>query len=145
MARSLVAPVFQVYNNGALTATGAIGTVATLKLAESYLLTIFCSAVAGSGTLDLCAQTSWDNGTTWTNLPLRSAQVTAAGTTYIRWQPALGFGEAASGGAAALTGGALAANVPHNPAYFRLYGTIGGTSVTCIITIAMISRNDALA
>ena len=145
MARSLVAPVFKQIFNGTLTATGAIGTSTTLPLAESYLLIINTSAVAGSGTLDLVMQTSFDLGTTWNNLPIRSVQVTAASQQYIRWQPCLGFGEAASGGATAATGGTLAANVPHNPAYTRFFGTIGGTSVTAIITVVMITRNDAVA
>lgn len=123
-----------------LTASAALnGTDTYLPLAASYELFVSVTAVAGSGLLDLVVQTSPDGGTTWINLPLRTAQLSAAGQYVIKWQPGMGSGEAATGSAAAATGGALSQNCAHYPKYTRFFATIGGTSVTCGIWVLMVN------
>lgn len=122
-----------------VSASGALGTGTTLPLAASYELFVNVSAVAGSGTLDLVMQTSPDGGTTWFNQPIRTAQLAAQGQYVIKWQPAMGAGEAATGSATAATGGALSQNCASYPLYTRFFGTIGGTSVTCGIWVLMVN------
>lgn len=119
-------------------ATGAVGPT-TLPWAASYELLVNVESVAGAGTMDLVMQTSPDGGTTWVTLPIRTIQLTAAGQYFIRWQPGIGAGEAATGNAVALTGGALNQNVAHYPKYTRFYATIGGTSVTAGIWVLMVN------
>ena len=110
MPMSLQAPTTKVIvaPGTVLTTTGALnGTDTNLPLASSYELLVSVTAVAGSGLLDLVLQTSPDGGTTWINLPIRTAQIAAQGQYVIKWQPGMGSGEAATGSAAAATGGAL--------------------------------------
>lgn len=97
--------------NGATIAATGNSAAFTLPLADSYLLVLHATVV-GASSLDAVVQTTPDGGTTWLNLPLRFTQLTAAGDAYIRFQPTMGQGEAASAGVVAATGGALAANVP---------------------------------
>jgi hypothetical protein len=97
-------------NASTVTATG-FSAAFTLPMADSYGLFMNVTAQA-STTIDFVLQTSPDGGTTWLNLPLRFAQFTAAGQGYLRFQPTLGLGEAASGGTVAATGGVLALNTP---------------------------------
>jgi len=121
-----------------LSASGALnGTDTSLPMAASYELLISDTANAGSGLLDLVMQTSPDGGTTWINLPIRTAQLAAPGQYIIKWQPGMGAGEAATGSAGAATGGALSQNCMHYPKYTRFFATIGGTSVTVGIWVLM--------
>jgi hypothetical protein len=95
-----------------VTATGNSAAF-SLPLADSYAIFLVATAASGTTpTLDVVLQTSPDGGTTWLNLPLRFAQLTTAGQSFIRFQPTLGLGEAASAGVVAGTGGALALNTP---------------------------------
>lgn len=113
----------------ALAAT-ANSTAFTLPLADSYAVFINVTAASGTTpTLDIVLQTSPDGGTTWLNLPLRFAQLTATGQAYIRFQPTLGLGESATSGTVAATGGALAQNTPF----------IGGVSTTVLGNSAQIA------
>ena len=125
-----------------IAASGVVGTP-TLPWAASYELLVNVTAVAGSGTLDLVMQTSPDGGTTWINLPIRTAQLAAAGQYVISWQPGMGSGQAATGAAAAAVGGALSNNVTHYPLYPRFFATIGGTSVTAGIWVMMVNPSMA--
>jgi hypothetical protein len=114
------------------TATTSTYTSSTLdfKNAESY--TLFLSSGTGTGTsptLDWVVQTSFDDGTTWLNLPLRSAQITTGATvTTLIFRNGLGDNEVAVNQIVAATGGTLAKNCNFVPAKMRIVGTIGGTN-----------------
>lgn len=111
MAQQMIPSTAKVLLNAAtIAATGASGTF-SLPVADSYYLVLHATTV-GASSVDAVLQTSPDGGTTWLNLPLRFAQLTAAGDAYIRFQYTMGFGEVASAGSVANTGGALAANTP---------------------------------
>ncbi len=111
MAIQMIPNTVKVLLNAATIAATGNSATFTLPMADSYFLVLHATVV-GASSLDAVLQTSPDGGTTWVNLPLRFAQLTAAGDAYIRFQPTMGLGEAASAGTAADTGGALAANVP---------------------------------
>lgn len=121
MAQQMIPSVSKVLLNAAtIGATGA-STAFSLPVADSYLLVLHATTV-NSSSIDAVLQTSPDGGTTWLNLPLRFAQLTAAGDAYIRFQYTMGFGEAASAGSVANTGGALAQNTP-------FIGSVNSTSL----------------
>ncbi len=146
MPISLITPTTKVLvaPGTVLSASAAVnGTDTSLPWASSYELLVSVTAVAGSGLLDLVMQTSPDGGTTWINLPIRTAQLAAAGQYVIKWQPGIGTGEAATASAAAATGGVLSQNTSHYPKYTRFFATIGGTSVTCGIWVMMVNPSMA--
>lgn len=98
------------------TAVAATGFSApfTLPLVDS--LAIFINASAASGTtptLDAALQTTVDGGTTWITLPIKWTQLTGVGQAFVRFQPTMGLGEAASAGVSGLTGAAQAQNIPY--------------------------------
>lgn len=125
MSAQMIPNVTKVLVNAATVTVTGNSPSFTLPMADSYA--IFLNVTAASGTtptLDVVLQTSPDGGTTWLNLPLRFAQFTAVAQGYLRFQPTLGLGEAASGGTVAATGGVLALNTPF----------IGGQNTTALNT-----------
>ena len=122
-----VMPVVQTVTAAAATATSSAFSA---PLADVYTILINVTTATGtSPTCDVVFQGSYDKGTTYVNLPLRSAQMTAAGVHWFTFRRGLGWGEAAFNQAlVADTGGALAKNVVFDPEYMKFKYTIGGTS-----------------
>lgn len=140
MARNLQQPAFDtLVNSVAVTATGVSSTFA-LKMADTYTFYVVASSVTGtSPTLDIVYQSSYDNGTTFVNLPWRHTQLTAAATLVMTVRLGLGVGEVATEQAAAATGGTLAKPaVPPDVRKMRLSYTAGGTSpsFTLLVLVA---------
>lgn len=97
--------------------------------ADTYHLIIRNTAVTGtSPTLDAVLQTSFDDGTTYVNLPIRSTQCTAAGQIHWVFKMGLGGNEVALESPAADTGGTLAKNCIFDPRYMKIKFTIAGTN-----------------
>lgn len=121
---------------GAVTATGT-SSVMALPLADSYTIVFDVSSVTGtSPTLDIVMQCSYDKGTTYINMPLRSAQITAAGIHVNTLRRGLGWGEAATTQAGvADTGGAVNKNFVFDPDYVQFKYTIAGTSPSFTLKI----------
>ena len=95
----------------------------------SYSLVLDVATVTGtSPTMDVVLQTSWDNGTTFIDLPLRYTQVTAAVLRYLVFRNGLGMNEVALEQVAADTGGTLAKNCNFDPFNMKIKYTIGGTN-----------------
>jgi hypothetical protein len=122
-------------NAATIAATGNSATF-TLPMADSYLL-ILNATVVGASSIDAVVQMTPDAGTTWLSLPLRFAQVTAAGQTYLRFQPTMGLGEVATGGTVAATGGVLAQNVP-------FIGSVNSTALNTAQNIATLRLSITL-
>ena len=113
-------------------ATTSTYTSSTLDFGIGSSYTLYLSNGAGTGTsptLDWVVQTSYDKGTTWLNLPLRTAQITTAATvTTFVFRNGLGENEVAINQIVAATGGTLAKNSNFVPQYMRIVGTVGGTN-----------------
>lgn len=137
-------------NAATISATGNSAAF-TLPMADSYALFLNATAVASSS-IDAVLQTSYDGGTTWLSLPLRFAQLTAIGQTYLRFQPTMGLGESATGGTVAATGGVLAQNTPfigsvnstglntpQNIATLRLSITLGSAAANTYTLVAIMA------
>lgn len=118
-------------------AATATSTAANIGLADSYTLVINVTTVTGtSPTLDMVVQGSIDLGTTYANLPLRTAQITAAGVHYISFRNGLAQGEVGFNQAGvADTGGALTKDVVFDPRFIKVKSTIGGTNPAFTYTI----------
>jgi hypothetical protein len=114
----------------AAAAATATSSAINVGIADEYSILINCTAATGtSPTMDVVFQTSFDKGTTYANMPLRSAQLTAAGVHWFTFRRGCGWGEAAFNQAlVADTGGALAKNVVFDPQYVKFKYTIGGTN-----------------
>lgn len=102
----------------------------TAPLADSYQIHLKTGTGTGtSPTLDMVLQHTPDNGTTWLNAPIRSAQQTTTGLdTMFIFRTQLGENEVALNQAAAATGGTLAKNFIPTSQSWRLTFTIGGTN-----------------
>lgn len=120
-----------------ITAVSAAAATASatfsLPIADSYYLFIAVSAATGtSPTMDVCYETSVDGGTTYIDLPLRHAQITASSSTDggngICFRNGLGQSEVAVDQVTARTGGTLAKACCFDPAHMKVTYTIGGTS-----------------
>lgn len=123
-----------------LTVTAAAATASssnlTLPIGDCYALTVAVTAATGTTpTCDIVLQTSWDNGTTYRDLPLRYTQKTAAATEMIVFKLGLGNNEVALGQVVADTGGQLAKNCVFNPDYLKVKYTIGGTNPSFTFTV----------
>lgn len=120
----------------AAAATATSGVV-RCPLADEYSICVNVTAATGtSPTMDIVFLGSTDKGTTYVNLPLRSAQMTAAGVHWFSFRRGLGWGEAAFNQAlVADTGGALAKNVVFDPQYVKYKYTIGGTNPSFTFTV----------
>lgn len=120
----------------AVTATSAVFAV---PVADEYSILIQVTTATGtSPTNDLVFQNSFDKGTTYVNLPIRSAQMTAAGVHWFTLRRSLGWGEAAFNQAlVADTGGALAKNVVFDPEFMKFKYTIGGTNPSFTFKVAV--------
>lgn len=107
-------------------------TTAALDFGIGSSYTVVFDVGTGTGTsptLDFVIQSSLDGGTTWINLPLRTAQITtAATTTMLVFRNGLGENEVALNQITAATGGTLAKNCNFDPKYMRIVATIGGTN-----------------
>lgn len=128
MSAQMIPNTVKICLNAATIAATGNSAAFTLPMADSYLLVLNATTV-GASSIDAVVQTSPDGGTTWLNLPLRFTQITAAGQAYIRFQPTMGLGEAASAGTVAATGGALAQNVP-------FIGSVNSTALNVAQNIA---------
>lgn len=114
--------------------------------ADTYMILINATTVTGtSPTLDCVVQTSVDKGTTYVNLPLRSAQLTAASQSMMVFKLGLGNNEVALETGAAPTGGTLAKNCIFDPEYMKIKFTVGGTnpSFTAVVYGAGILQKSA--
>lgn len=123
-------PVFvNNYSFGAIAAT-TTSSVINVPQAEEYTIIFDASSVTGtSPTCDIVMQTSYDKGTTYINVPLRSAQISAAGIHVNTMRAGLGWGEAAlTQAGVADTGGAVNKNFIFDPQYVKFKATIGGTN-----------------
>lgn len=118
-------------------AATATSTVANIGLADSYTMEINVTAVTGTTpTLDAVVQASFDGGTTFSNLPVRFAQITAAGVHYASFRNGLAQGEVGFNQAGvADTGGALTKDVVFDPRFIKVKSTIGGTNPAFTYTI----------
>lgn len=141
MAQGLYPVPSQVITVTAIAATATQAAFA-IPLADEFTIVINCTAATGtSPTLDWVLQSSFDKGTTYANLPLRSAQITAAGVHYFTFRRGLGWGEAAFNQAGvADTGGALAKNCVFDPAYMKFKSTIGGTNPSFTYKVAFLAN-----
>lgn len=148
MASGLLQPTTQVVTfsvaaTGAATVTainGATPTVSTffaLKYAESYYAELIVGTSAG--TVDVALQHSTDNGVTFRTLPLKFGQSTVAGSvSALLFKPAIGLSDAAQAITPALTGAAVATNIPFNIKAVRAYATLGtGGATTFTIAFTM--------
>lgn len=144
MPENLQAPITKVLlASGALTATGTTSNI-TLPLCDSYTIIQDITAASGtSPTLDTALQVTVDGGTTWYSV-MRFAQVTAANTQRITFQPIQGRGEASSQAALADTGGQVTANQPLSQ-LVRFKYTIAGTSPSFTTAIYLIAQPRATA
>jgi hypothetical protein len=122
---------------GTAVAATATSTATSIGLADSYTICINVTAVTGtSPTLDVVIQGSLDGGTTFMNLPLRSAQITAATVQYISFRNGLAQGEAGFNQAGvADTGGALTKDVVFDPRFIKVKQTVAGTNPSFTYTI----------
>ena len=131
MGQSLQAPFVKNLFDKA-TATTSTYTSATLDFGIGSSYTLYLSSGTGTGTsptLDWVVQTSYDGGTTFLNLPLRTAQITTGAiVTTLIFRNGLGENEVAVNQIVAATGGTLAKNCNFVPAKMRIVGTIGGTN-----------------
>lgn len=108
-----------------------------LPLADAYTIVFDATSVAGtSPTCDIVMQTSWDKGTTYINVPLRSAQISAAGVHWnmMRMGPSYAAAAATQAGVAD-TGGAVNANFHFDPQYVKFKATVAGTSPVFTVKI----------
>lgn len=131
MAQSLQRPfVKNLFNVTAATTSTYTSSTFDFGIGSSY--TLYLSSGTGTGTsptLDWVVQTSTDNGTTFVNLPLRSAQITTGAiVTTLIFRNGLGENEVAVNQIVAATGGTLAKNCNFDPVKMRIVGTIGGTN-----------------
>jgi hypothetical protein len=129
----------QKLKTAAAEAATATSTAANIGLADWYTLVINVTAVTGtSPTLDCVAQASIDNGTTFVNLPIRSAQITAAGVHFFSFRQGLAGGEVGFNQAGvADTGGALVKDVLFDPRAFKVKSTIAGTNPAFTYTLTV--------
>lgn len=97
----------------------------TLPILDTYSIAMNVTTATG-GTMDVVLQTSFDNGTTYLNLPLRFTQVaTTTGVFWLTFKNGLGQNEIATeSGLIAATGGSLAKNCVFNPDFMRASFTI---------------------
>lgn len=129
MSSNLTRPIIK-----SLVASAAYTTTTTAAFAmpvgaDTYQITFNATAVTGtSPTADIVLQTSYDKGTTYVNLPLRSTQITAAGVRHFVFKLGLGNNEVALENSAADTGGTLAKNCIFDPEFMKAKVTIGGTN-----------------
>lgn len=118
-----------------LTATAATTTSAQFGLGRAkegvYTMIINMTAATGtSPTCDIVLQSSPDKGTTYINLPIRSAQVTAATNINITFRNGFPSIAGVQNAATADTGGALVKDVVFDPDFMKIKATIGGTNPT---------------
>ena len=141
MAENLLAVAVK---NTTVTAAATTATSANIAIpkADEYSILINTTAATGtSPTCDIVFQTSYDKGTTYVNMPVRSAQITAAAVQWFTIRRGLGWGEAAFNQAGvADTGGALAKNTVFDPAYVKFKYTIGGTNPSFTFTVSVFSN-----
>ena len=136
-AGNLLAPIIKVLvASTAHTTTGASTAFEVPVGVDTYQIVLRFTAVTGtSPTCDAQLQTSFDAGTTYINLPIRSTQVTAAGLIYWVFKLGLGGNEVALESPAAATGGTLAKNCIFDPTKMKVNFTIGGTNPSFTVTI----------
>lgn len=128
MAQGLMAPSLS-RTSVASTLTTATTANLALPIADVYTAYINVTTVANtSPTIDLVFQASIDGGTTYVNLPLRSAQLTATGCYVMSFRRGLALGEAGFNQAAtADTGGTVNKDCTFNPAFLKVKYTLGGS------------------
>jgi len=137
MSQSLQGAFVQVSTVTAAAVTATSAAFAVPVADEFSILISVTTATGTSPTCDIVFQNSFDKGTTYVNLPIRSAQITAAGTHWFTLRRGLGWGEAAFNQAlVADTGGALAKNVVFDPGYMKFKYTIGGTNPVFTFKVA---------
>ena len=136
MSTQMIPNTVKICLSGAVIAATGNSSTFTLPLADSYLLVLNATAVA-STTIDAVLQMTPDAGTTWISLPLRFAQLTTTGQTYLRFQPTMGLGESATGGTVAATGGVLAQNTP-------FIGSVNSTALNVAQNIATLRLSITL-
>ena len=130
-----ITPSAKTLYSATIAATTNTGTL-TLQVADVYTFAVVCGTVTGtSPTLDVVFQNSPDGGTTWVNMPLRTAQLTAtAAANYFTIPQGRGTNMLADSSAVAATGGILSENfVMSNK--FRFLLTVGGTNPSFPVSI----------
>jgi hypothetical protein len=143
--RNVLFPRFQtVVASAAYTSTTTTAKFELPGVSDSYSIIMTHTVTGTSPTADIVLQTSVDGGTTYVNLPIRSTQVTATGTTHMVFRMGLGQNEVALESPAADTGGTLAKNCIFDPKFMKLKFTIGGTSpsFTTVVYAAAVPRGD---
>lgn len=122
--------------NGVAVPANASGFFST-KFAEGYLAELVLTA--STGTVDGALQHSTDGGITFRTLPLKFAQVAAGpGSAMLAFKPMIGLSDIAYAGTPALTGAAVAINIPFQQKAVRLFltlGTAGTTTGQLILTL----------
>jgi hypothetical protein len=128
---------FSIAATGAATVTSingstpASGASFALKYAEGYTAELLVTTSAG--TVDVALQHSTDGGTTFRTLPLKFAQSASASATassLLIFKPAIGLSDAATAVTPALTGTAVATNLPFNYKVLRAFATLGTAGAT---------------
>jgi hypothetical protein len=113
--------------SSATTAT-ITGASFVLPIADSYTAIVDVGTATGtSPTLDVAFQHSPDNGTSWYTFA-KFAQITATGQRQLVFTPQVAVNQAASEGAIANTGAAVALNTPIVYSAVRVLATVGGTT-----------------
>jgi hypothetical protein len=143
-ASGLLTPTSKVVSQS-IAATGA-GTAFALPFAEGYYASLLVTT--SQGTVDVALQDSPDSGTTWRTLPLKFTQSasSSATTSYgLAFKPAIGLSDAAAVATPALTGTAVATNMPFNIKYVRPYVTLGSAGTTVLsITFTMTPKGNVV-
>lgn len=137
MPKAAIAPIIKTLV-AATTHTSTEASVAfSMPLSDTYCLAFKLGTVSGtSPTVDIVLQTSVDKGTTYINLPMRSAQLSTTGTySIMTFKLGLGGNEVATEGQNAATGGTAIKNCVFDPQYMKAYFTIAGTSPSFPVTI----------
>ena len=128
--------------SAAVTATANSGAL-TLPIADIYTFVVNVTTVTGTTpTLDIVFQNTPDDGTTWINMPMRTAQLTAASANYFNLPASRAA--IADSNATAATGGILSKNyIPSRK--IRILYTVGGTNPSFTFGVYMWSSVSATA
>lgn len=127
------------------TATAATVTSSAFGLGRAldgvYTMLINIPTVTGtSPTLDIVLQSSPDLGVTYINLPIRSAQITAATNINITFRNGFPSIAGVQNAVTADTGGSLVKDVVFDPDFMKIKATIGGTNPKFTGTVTFLSN-----
>lgn len=123
-----------------------IGTIAATTTSSSFAIgkakndvyTMVVNTTAASGTtptMDIVVQSSPDKGTTYINLPLRTAQITAVTNSNFTFRRGFPSIAGVTNLVTADTGGALVKDCVFDPDYMKIKATVGGTNPSFTVTV----------